>query len=175
MNFFLLCYLEGGWDGGCEFWLFVREMNILMILTYANNSNFVSLTLIVKISKNLHSAKMYPCEGVSIWIHCTEHRSNTWTTKTPCNSQLSSLKQGKLLQITNKQLGGGEVIDLNFCTICNIPELVFTVTTSTCLHYNKHLFTLTSPSLSSLVYDSIFPKPISDWNKSINNKHIYNQ
>lgn len=124
-----------GWGGGCEFWLFVTEMNILMILTYANNSNFVSLTLIVKISKNLHSAKMYLCsEGVTIWIHCTEHRSNTWTTKTPCNSQLSSLKQGKLLQITNKQLGGGEVIDLNFCTICNIPELVFTVTTSTCLH-----------------------------------------
>lgn len=66
VNFFSFV-LFGGWGGGCEFWLFVTEMNILMILTNANNSNFVSLTLIVKISKNLHSAKMYLCsEGVTI-------------------------------------------------------------------------------------------------------------
>lgn len=58
--------LFGGWGGGCEFWLFVREMNILMILIYVNNFNFVFLILIVKISKNLYSVKMYFCEGVFI-------------------------------------------------------------------------------------------------------------
>lgn len=49
---------------------------------------------------------------------------------------LATVSSVQALTNYKQKVGGGEggVIDLNFCTICNIPELVFTVTTSTCLH-----------------------------------------